>query len=367
MTQPRHSLIDPAATTYYHCIARCVRRAFLCGRDRLTGKSFDHRKGWVVDRLAALAEIFCIRVCAYAVMSNHLHLVLQIDPAAAESLTRADLERRHARLFPLVHARMQTWAPAQVQERLELFRARLAEISWFMRCLSESIARRANREDECKGRFWEGRFKSQALLDEAALVTCMSYVDLNPVRAGLADSLEGSEFTSIQQRLRQAARRLHGDPAEAAAAGARRAGAGGGRTAARDASKAQVRLARFRQDSSAPVQRLGSDPAHAAARNDANRLPVSFPDYLALVHWAGRRMQAGKRGALSPEVPPSSRELLTRLGLDPDRWLDAVQEFRHHFFSCAGSEERIRAYGRRRGIRLARGACKARGIYSGVA
>ena len=90
---------------------------------------------------------------------------------------------------------------ATVEEMAEEYRVRLYDLSWFMRTLNEYIARQTNAEDGVRGRFWEGRFKSQALLDEQALLAAMTYVYLNPVCAGLADDLETSDYTSIQERM----------------------------------------------------------------------------------------------------------------------------------------------------------------------
>lgn len=200
------SLID---TKYYHCISRCVRRAFLCGKDHFTGKSYEHRRQWVEDKLLELASVFCIDVCAFAVMSNHTHVVLHVDDKKAQRLHDKAVIIRWHKLFKgtlltqqyLKGEKLNKAQQSLLNRTITQYRTRLADISWFMRVLNEDIARKANKEDNCTGRFWEGRFKSQALLDEAALAACMAYVDLNPIRAKMADTPEVSTHTSIKQRI----------------------------------------------------------------------------------------------------------------------------------------------------------------------
>jgi hypothetical protein len=99
MTRPRHTLVDLDATSYYHCVCRCVRRAFLWGEDHLTGKNYSHRKSWVVDRLAELENVFAIDIAAYAVMSNHYHVVLRVDQEEALRWDDIEVVQRWERLF----------------------------------------------------------------------------------------------------------------------------------------------------------------------------------------------------------------------------------------------------------------------------
>jgi hypothetical protein len=190
-------------------MSRWVRRSFLCGEDAATGRSYEHRKQWVEDRLLELAEVFAVGIYAYAVMSNHLHVVVYIDPSATLAWSPDEVAQRWVKLTPVRVAGKVDEAACEARatalagnaERIAVLRERLGSLSWFMRFLNEPIARRANREDGCTGHFWEARFKCQALLDDAAVLACMAYVDLNPIRAGLATDLPGSPHTSAQRRL----------------------------------------------------------------------------------------------------------------------------------------------------------------------
>ena len=182
--------------------------------DPYTGQDYSHRKEWILDRLRELAGLFSIEVCGYSVMSNHLHLVLRNRPDIAEQWSDDEVALRWCKVFP--HRDEATGEPVEPgepdlamlvanPERLVELRKRLASLSWFMRCLCEKIARAANREDGSGGRFWAGRFKSVALVDEAAMLACSVYVDLNPIRAGLALTPEESTYTSGCDRIRSMA------------------------------------------------------------------------------------------------------------------------------------------------------------------
>jgi REP element-mobilizing transposase RayT len=342
MTKPRSSLVSLADTPWYHCVSRCVRRAFLCGEDERTGKSFDHRRDWIASRIKQLANIFAIDVAAYAVMSNHYHIVLRIDAERpAQWDTRVVLER-WTQLYQgpwLVRAYLATEAGegmgqaelAQVEAFAATYRQRLADLSWFMRNLNQSIAFQANAEDNCKGHFWEGRFKSQALLDEAALLAAMAYVDLNPVRAGIAETPEDSDFTSIQQRIEesQAKPKITNQPAEVA------------------------------EDTPSEAPLL---PFDATARTTW-AIPFGYDDYLELVDWTGRAVHLKKRGA----IPAHQPKILDRIGMDAEQFINYAHRFLKEFGSAIGKPQKLAELCAQRHTRYVRGVQAARRLFAQVA
>lgn len=207
MTRPRSELIDRDIGGFYHIVSRCVRRARLTGKDPTTGKDFSHRRCWIEARLLALTNVFAVDVLGYAVMSNHYHIVIHYRPRAGKQLPDKDVARRWLTVFPPkpgddLDESIDTLA--ENTERISVLRERLSDLSWYMRCLNAPIARRSNIEDECTGRFWEGRFHSKALPDERAVHACMAYVDLNPLRAGDTDRIDAATHTSLARRQEEA-------------------------------------------------------------------------------------------------------------------------------------------------------------------
>lgn len=291
MTQARSHLIPNGSSGTYHCVQRCVRRAFLCGIDHYTNQNFEHRKVWVEQRIALVAQCFAVAVYAYAVMSNHLHLVLHVEPVATAHWNDEDVAARWVRLFPPRENSYQARIFKQNRliantMRLAQCRSRLGSLSWLMKCLAEPIARQSNAEDSCKGRFWEGRFKSQVLCDDKAVLAAMAYVDLNPIRAGMTNSLLRSHHTSIQQRIKAA-------------------------------KKQEIIL----------KQALGSLHGTLIAC-----LPVRLSDYIELVEWTGKQVRSNKRGV----IPKHAASVLNQLHINEKRWATQVKGIGSRYWRVIG-------------------------------
>jgi REP element-mobilizing transposase RayT len=276
MTIARAQQISLEHTRYYHCISRCVRRAFLCGKDRFTGKNFGHRRQWIENRLAQLARIFAIEILAYAVMHNHYHVVLRVTPEKAAKWSDEEIAERWSQVFSVPECEATT-------AEIALWRTRLTSISWFMRCINEPLARRANREDDCSGRFWEGRFKLQALLDDIALLRCMAYVDLNPVRSGLARLPETSRHTSLKARL----------------------------------ARQDSHLVAFERDCVRT-----KDP-----------IPITYTEYMRLIHWTSRCVRTGR----NCRVPPGCVPILERIHLSRQQWIREIRYYGKWHYRAVGS------------------------------
>ncbi len=420
----------------YHCVQRIVRRAFLCGVDPLSGKSYDHRRAWIRDRLESLAGLFGVEIAAFAVMSNHLHVMLRIRPDVVMLWPDHEVARRWLVLFP---GRVETtpdpstiptamaWpveqhGPSQAPGTTALpssgaftdpleqavailtadpslmatIRGRLSSLSWFMRALAEPIARRANREDRCTGRFWEGRFKSQRLLDEAALLACSIYVDLNPIRAGLSDRPETSELTSAHERIMAllqdvpahcapSASRLDVSPVAVARPNEALSSAAEqdtqvlvGEPPVASPAAETVRRARPREhereqahmtlrdgwlspieldERTEPLTTAMAEPRAAAAetpgeptraRRASNRglLPMTLENYLDLLDWTGRQMRTGSLGV----IPAGLASLLDRLQICAGTWLETVTRFGRRFHRAVGLADHLKAEAQRLGV-----------------
>ena len=333
MTYARKSLICLQDTPYYHCVARCVRRAWLWGFDQYAGRDYSHRKTWVLERLAQLTSVFAIDICGYAIMSNHYHVILHVNCTQARTWTQQEIVERWGELFS-VPATVQQWqrgiageAESRAAEALvEQWRARLQDISWFMRALNEYLARRANAEDDCKGRFWEGRFRSHALLDEAGLLTAMAYVDANPIRAGIATTPESSQFTSIYQRIAELRSQRDRTPRVDA-----------------DANP-HVPLQRFRSSNS-----------------DRAAIPYQLDEYLELVDWTVRQIRMDRPGSVDDCLPP----IMQRLGIDAYAWTVAMRPAGNVFGRAMGRLSQLRLHARTLGQSWVRGLHKAKHLYAG--
>ncbi len=313
MVQPRKNQISLSDTPYYHVVSRCVRRSYLCGVDPLTQHSYEHRRQWIEDRIRLLSSVFAVEICAYAVMSNHFHLVVKLVPNETNTWDRRAVITRWLRIFkgPLL---IQQFINGKHLCRLQLetvddivavWKKRLSDLSWFMKCLNEPIARRANKEDECTGHFWESRFRCQPLLTDQALLCCMAYVDLNPIRAGISNSLEDSDYTSIKERISP------------------------------DYQSDQLKILQVdseklisatKSDNPIPIRPLASFADTKVSIADS-KIPMQFDDYVELLN----STRYALIGDLQGDMVQRTTEILKNMGFNGAEWIGVSQQFESQY------------------------------------
>lgn len=310
MTISRGRLVNPGVTRWYHCISRCVRRAFLFGEGDSIVSGLD-RKEWLDERHRFLSNIFAISVAGYAVLDNHLHTLVRIDVSDANKWSAQEVARRWFLVFPPRDAKRIPIkvTPEYIESRIqdvawvEEIRKRLSSISWFMKCLKEPLARLANKADGCKGTFFEGRFKSIAILDEESLLTVCAYIDLNPVAAGIAETPEASEHTSIKERIDHVAKQ----------------GRINDLRATRQGNVAAIKASRCLEDD------LWLIPIEDRRSIDSIREGMiggfTLGSYLMLIEYTSRLIRAGK-ASISSELA----DIFDRIGTTAERWQNRIQK-----------------------------------------
>ena len=358
---PRAEQFDPNSVCIVHLVQRCIRRAYLAGVDVVSGKNFEHRREWIRCRMERLASVFGVDVLTYAILSNHMHLVVRTRPDVVASWSNADVALRWLRLFPGRRIDEHLADPttndvetlANNAQRIQDIRTRLSNPSWFMKALCEPIARLANQQDQATGHFWEGRFKALAITDEAGLLACSMYVDLNPIRAAMAQTPEESLHTSAYDRIQS----LQGAtiPSAAAELVTIETSEAGRilKTSTPDQLRKRKAAAKKRRGASilrdawlSPLtinERSQAGPQTSATglrASDKGFLSLDLRDYLTLLDWTGRQ-----RGSIQKaEIPKNLDPILKRIGIDGRMWVDLVWRFKKYFGKSrsAGSPQSLK-------------------------
>ena len=352
----RVEVFSPDEIAIVHVMNRVVRRCFLLGNDPVTGNNYDHRKIWIEEQLQRLSACFGIDLLCFAILSNHFHLILRSRPDVVAMWDDTEVARRWLMLCP-VRKNDEGFAeePNEAElnmvrndpQRLETIRLRLSDIAWWMRLLCQNIAVRSNHEDREMGKFWQSRYRAIRLLDEQAILACAAYVDLNPIRAAMAETLEESDFTSVQRRIQSLQEEVSSATNQTVKVGA---------TTSDDAegvdqeSAAEVVKATFKQ---VVADRFLSpltiderhDPIGPDASSDGFRcsqkgfLPLTVADYLDLLDWTARKLADGKPGSTPQDALPT----FERLSIDPHVWCKLVGGFGRLFWNVAGRPQTIDA------------------------
>ena len=332
MARLRSRVFDPAVKGVYHLYNRCVRGLFMLGETEQEGEVVKFRRGWVTELMQQMVAIVLIDIAFFATMDNHVHVIGRNRPGVGGHLTDREVARRWLILMRM--RRNGTWLvkpPTEEQINRELskkpqhgtrkpgagakrkrhhnraseLRERLADVSWFMGAFQECISRKINRDDENYGTCWSGPFKLDELADDAAILTCGVYIDLNWIAAQMAETPEESTDTSIGHRI--AMLRQDGEAEDSA----------GELVVEIDGWLCPLEL---HEDRDVNDERHFTSQTGKRA-SDMGILPMTLMHYIKLLDWLGRLMRTGKRGRIPKGLPP----ILERLGFDTDGFVASVR------------------------------------------
>ena len=347
---PRLARADIFATSdiaIVHVICRTVRRCFLMGYDKISRKNYDHRKLWIEQQMADQARYFAIDICSFAILDNHIHQQLRARPDVVQQLDDAEVARRWLMLCPARRGKnRQPLEPTEFEmnrvvndkKRVEELRRRLSDISWWMRLLCQHIAQRANREDEEVGKFWQARYKAVKNLDDTAILACAAYIDLNPIRAGVADNIDNSVFTSANRRAKGQKTRKQSTAAEKISGVEQPHDATNSTspysTVLNCENLAPVNLC---ENSATPGSQIHTQGARCS---DKGFLPITLSQYLELLDWSAQQ----QRGKKSVPAPDTVNRVLAELKISEEAWCEVIRDFGRLFSSVAGKPHVIDAY-----------------------
>lgn len=419
---PRSQVIDRQAVGLYHCWNQFVRQLRLAGFDPVTGLDYSGRKVWFVDRLELLARIFLVDMVGHSIESTHFHVILRNRPDLAGAISDREVVRRWRALCPL--EKNEDGSPRELTDeelerevgngkRVAEWRDRLSDISWFMKVLCEVIARRANLEDRVSGAFFARRFDCKRLKDEAAVLACLVYVELNEIRAGLADRPETSRFSSIWKRLQARQRRRSRQearaawaataalderqaspaapagpapdtfevpewPAELAASGGVLGDGSSGAGWSEDWDELECAEPGDEDEWLCPVDESRSLPClnpfgrATEFRPDVpaglrlrrqGALPITQDEFLELVDWSGRQVPRGKEGQVGV-IPAELAPILERLGVRPEKWSEVTSEVDNWFAYVMGRAEGMLEFAKRANLAWVKGLRQSRQVFT---
>lgn len=329
MRKNRTVIANPAFPATFHITDRCVRQDFLLGDGKTARKTEKSRRYVILKRLKTLASAYAIDILRFALMDNHMHVELRNRPDLVQQMSDLEVARRTLIIFPgycqanadAKRKRMPKPTAEDIQklaedkQRIREMRTNLSSVSSFMKSLKFYTSRYFNLVDGKRGAFWESRYNIKVLLDDLSILLCALYIDLNPIRAGMALTPETSIFTSAFYQI-LAARMLAKSPAVK-------------RARLPDSFLPPVKISPHEAD------RLKSSLATRAS--DFGFTDMTSQEYLMLLDLMGRIVTKKHNGAIPNDLPP----IFERMNLNWDNFVHLVNAYETLFCCYVGTKESL--------------------------